>query len=162
TSTDAGVHVFSITLKRSGTQAITATDTASSSLSGSQTGITVNPAGTSASTLVLSGFPSPVTAGTTGNVTVTAQDQFGNTVTGYTGTVHFTSSDSQATLPTNYTFTSPDAGVHVFSVALKTPGTQAITATDTADSTITGSQTGITVSAAAASLVVSGFPSPIA
>ena len=51
--------------------------------------------------------------------------------TGYTGTVHFTSSDAQAGLPANYTFTGGDAGTHVFSVTLKTAGTQSITATDT-------------------------------
>ncbi len=47
------------------------------------------------------------------------------------GTAHFTSSDIQAVLPANYTFTGVDAGVHVFSVTLKTAGSQSITATDT-------------------------------
>ena len=81
---------------------------------------------------------------------MTAQDQFGNTASGYTGTVHFTSSDGQATLPANYTFTAADAGVHVISVILKTAGTQSLTATDTATSSITGSQTGIQVRPATA------------
>ena len=36
-----------------------------------------------------------------------------------------------ATLPANYTFTAGDAGVHVFSVTLESPGLQSITATDT-------------------------------
>jgi hypothetical protein len=129
-------------------------------IAGTQSGITVDPA--TASTLMVAGFPSPVTAGTAGTVTVTAKDQFGNIATGYTGTVHFTSSDPQASLPTDYTFVAADMGVHSFSVTLKTAGTQAITATDTVTNTITGTQSGITVTAAAATtLIVSGFPSPV-
>jgi hypothetical protein len=73
--------------------------------------------------------------------------------TGYTGTVHFTSSDFQATLPANYTFTGGDAGTHVFSVTLKTAGTQSITATDTVTGTITGTQSGVTVQAGAATTI---------
>ena len=70
---------------------------------------------------------------------MTARDAFGNTATGYTGTVHFTSSDAQATLPADYTFTAGDTGVHTFTATLKTAGTQSLTATDTVDSSITGS-----------------------
>ena len=65
--------------------------------------------------------------------------------TGYTGTVHFTSSDARPACRANYTFTGGDAGTHVFSVTLKTAGTQSITATDTVTGTITGTQSGITV-----------------
>ena len=72
--------------------------------------------------LALSGLPNPYPGGTAEKITVTARDAFGNTVTGYRGTVHFTSSDPKAVLPANYTFTSADAGVHVFSVTLKTFG----------------------------------------
>ena len=79
-------------------------------ITGTQSGITVNPA--SATTYAVSGFTSPTTAGTAHNVTVTAQDAFGNVATGYTGTVHFTSSDGSAVLPANYTFTGGDAGTH--------------------------------------------------
>ena len=78
----------------------------------------------SATTLVVSGFPNPTTAGAAHNVTVTADDAFGNTATGYLGTVHFTSSDGLAVLPGNYTFTAGDAGAHTFTngVTLKTAG----------------------------------------
>ena len=94
-------------------------------------------------------YPSPITAGTSGSVTVTAKDLFGNTFTGYVGTVHFTSTDSRATLPANYTFTAGDAGVHTFSgVVLNSAGSQSITATDTLIGTATGAQTGITVNPA--------------
>src|SRR4029077_13407869 len=109
---------FSVTLKTAASQSLTATDTANGAITGSQSGITVNPAATS--TLIVSGFPSPTTAGSAGNVTVTAKDPYGNTASGYTGTIHFTSSDSQAVLPANYSFSTGDAGVHTFSATLKT------------------------------------------
>jgi hypothetical protein len=138
-----GTGSFSATLKTAGTQSLTATDSVTSSITGSQTGITVNPA--AASTLIVAGFPSPVTAGTAGSFTVTAKDPYGNTATGYTGTVHFTSSDNQASLPANSTLTN---GAGSFSATLNTVGTQSITATDTVSSSITGTQSGITVNAA--------------
>ena len=88
--------------------------------------------------------------------TVTALDQFNNVATGYTGTVHFTSSDGQATLPTNYTFTGADKGKHTFTSAftLFTAGSQSLTATDAATSTILGTQAGITVNPAAATTLI--------
>jgi PKD repeat protein len=156
---DAGTHSFSVTLKTVGTRSISATDTVTSSITGTESGIAVGAA--AASSLTVTGFPSPDTAGTAHNVTVSAFDPYGNIATGYTGSVHFTSSDSQALLPANYTFVAADAGTHTFTVTLKTAATQSITATDTATSSITGSETGITVQAAAASsLTVSGFPTP--
>ena len=156
---DNGTHTFSVTLKTAGTQSITATDTATGTITGTQSGIVVNPAG--AATLTVSGFPNPTTAGVAHNVTVTAQDAFGNVTPGYLGTVHFTSSDGAAVLPANYTFVAGDAGTHTFSATLKTAGTQSITATDTATGTITGTQSGISVlSSTATTLTVSGFPSP--
>jgi hypothetical protein len=63
--------------------------------------------------------------------------------------LHFTSSDSQATLPVNSTLTN---GTGSFSATLRTVGTQSITATDTLTSTITGTQSGITVNAATLSV----------
>src|SRR5207237_24707 len=94
-----------------------------------------------------------------GTFTVTAKDPYSNTATGYTGIVHFTISDAQAVLPAEYTYTAADAGQHTFSATLKTAGSRSLTATDTVTSTITGSQTGITVNpAATSSLVVAGFP----
>jgi hypothetical protein len=159
TAGDHGVHTFTgLSLRTAGSQSITATDTVTSSITGAAN-VTVNPA--AASALTVSGFVSPTTAGAAHSLTVVAKDSFGNTVTGYTGTVHFTSSDGQAVLPTNYTFTSGDHGAHTFSATLKTVGTQSITATDTVTSSITGTQSGITVNpGATAKFVVTGFPSP--
>ena len=73
-------------------------------------------------TLAVSGFPTSDTAGTSGTMTVTAYDAYGNVATGYTGTVALTSSDPHAVLPSSYTFTPSDAGRHVFSVTLETSG----------------------------------------
>jgi hypothetical protein len=117
-----------------------------------------------ASSFVVSGFPSPTTAGTSGSFTITAKKADGTTATGYTGTVRFFSSDHQADLPADYTFTAADAGVHTFSATLKTAGTQLLNAIDILKPSITGTQTGITVNAAAAvsALGVAGFPSPCA
>ncbi len=117
--------------------------------------LTVN-AVAGATNLVVTGFTNPVTAGTAGTVTVTAKDAGGNTVSSYRGTIHFTSTDGQATLPANYIFTAADNGVHTFTngVTLKTAGTQSIIATDTVTSSITGSQTGITVNAGTASKLI--------
>jgi hypothetical protein len=159
TTSDPGVHTFSVTLKTAGTQSVTATDTVTGTIEGAQAGIVVTPV--AASTLAVSGIPSPTAAGVAGNVTVTAEDPYGNTATGYLGTVQFASSDPAAVLPAGYTFTAADNGVHTFSVTLKTAGTQSVTATDTVTGTIEGVQAGIVVTPAAAStLVVSGFASP--
>src|SRR5262249_56216104 len=47
TATDAGVHTFSAILKTAGTQSLTAKDTTTASLTGTDRGITVNPAAAS-------------------------------------------------------------------------------------------------------------------
>jgi len=99
--------------------------------------------------------PTSSTAGSAFTITVTALNSNGTTNTGYRGTVHFTSSDASAVLPADYAFTSTDLGAHQFSVTLKTAASQSITATDKANSGITGSGT-VTVSAAAASKLAFG------
>jgi parallel beta-helix repeat protein len=104
-----------------------------------------------ATTLTVNGYSSPATAGISNNITVAALDQYGNVATGYTGTVHFTSSDTAASLPVDYTFTAGDAGIHTFSATLFSTGSKSITATDAITSTITGKESGITVTAAPAS-----------
>ena len=149
TAADHGVHTFTgVSLRTAGHRTITATDSVTSSITGSTT-VTVTPA--AASRLLVSGFPSPTRAGTAGSFMVTAQDLYGNTDTTYTGTVTFTSSDGQAMLPPNYTFSVSDAGMHTFTqgATLTTAGTQSLTATDTQFNIITGSQAGILVTPAA-------------
>ena len=94
-----------------------------------------------AADLVVSGLPSPGETGAPLPVTVTADDAFGNVATGYLGTVHFTSSDPGASLPGDYTFTPADSGTHAFAngVMFLHEGTQSVTATDTANPSVTGS-----------------------
>ena len=104
---------------------------------------TVVPA--SLASLTVAGYPSNPNVYSSNTLTVTAKDTYGNLATNFTGSVTITSSDSAATLPSTYFFTSGasgDNGVHTFSVALNTAGTQSITATS---GSTTGSQTGISV-----------------
>ena len=92
---------------------------------------------------VLSGIADPSLLGQAQPFTLLAEDLSNSIVTNYVGTVHFSSTDGAATLPANYTFTLGDGGVHGFAggVTFGTLGTQTVTATDVADSSITGSQT---------------------
>jgi hypothetical protein len=64
-------------------------------------------------------------------VTVTAVDQYGNTVTTFPDTVHVTSSDPAAVLPPDSTLFN---GTGTFEATLNTPGSQTFTVTDTANS----------------------------
>ncbi len=159
TAADGGVHTFSAALKTAGTQSITAADATTFGLTGTDGGITVNAAG--ARTMGVAGFPSRTTAGVAGNLTVTLEDAYGNVATGYTGTVHLTSTDAKAVLPADYTFTTADAGVHTFSVTLKTAGTRSIAARDTSTGSLTGAEAGITVNPAAASQFIISAPSRV-
>jgi hypothetical protein len=159
TAADQGAHTITATLETAGSQSITATDTASGSIAGSETGISVTPAVTAA--LVFSNVPSSTTAGSAFTVTLTAEDAYGNTTPSYTGTVHFTSSDARAVLPANYTFTGGDAGRHAFSVTLKTAGTRSVTATDTVASSVAGTAGGIVVNAAAAARFILSAPASV-
>jgi hypothetical protein len=154
---DNGTHTFSATFETSGARSLTVTDAGNGY---SATGnLTVIPFA-----LMVSGFPSSMTAGQSSTFTVRAVDANNNTDTGYTGIVHFTSSDLQANLPDDYSFTATDMGVHTFGAVLKTAGTQFITATDTATASITGTQGGIAVSPSEqlGSFRVSGFPNSVA
>jgi uncharacterized repeat protein (TIGR01451 family)/LPXTG-motif cell wall-anchored protein len=134
-----GVGTFSATLKTAGTQTITATDTVTSSITGTSNTIAVNPA---AATHFLVSAPPTATSGVAFVFSVVAMDQFNNTDTGYTGTVHFTSSDGAATLPADSTLTNGNGS---FSAALVAAGPQTITATDTVNSSITGTSNTIAV-----------------
>ena len=137
--------------------------TVTATYNGKSDSTTLTVTAAAAKQLVVSGFPSSVTAGTAGSVTVTAKDQYGNVATGYTGTVQFTSSDDAAVLPTNYVFTTgsgKDNGIHTFaSVTLKTAGTQSITA---GDGSLSASQTGIVVNAGALDhFTITGYPTTV-
>jgi hypothetical protein len=162
---DKGVHKFTaaLTLKTVGSKSVTATDKATASIHGTQSGIVVTPA--AARTFTVSVAANPTVAGAAHSVTVTALDADGNVATGYTGTIHFTSSDAQAVLPGDYTFSAGDAGSHKFTGALtlKTAGARSVTVTDIAHSSIKGSQT-ITVTPGTArtlSVSIAANPYPV-
>lgn len=80
TSSDQGIHTFTVTFKTAGNQTVTATDKASSAINGSDT-VTVSPA--AASQLVFGQQPSNASAGAiiTPAVTVRVLDAYGNLVT---------------------------------------------------------------------------------
>ncbi len=147
---DNGTHTFAsaVTLKTVGTQSFTATDTVTSYITGTQSGVSVTPA--TAATLTLTGFPSLEWTGVAASETVTVRDAYGNLATNYTGTIQFTSTDGAAVLPADYTFSGGDGGLHTFTkgVTFNIDGSQSITATDAAAS-IGGTQSGITIASAA-------------
>jgi hypothetical protein len=143
TAGDNGTHTFTVTLNTAGTQSLTVTDTGPTAFSGTQGGITVNPA--APATFQVSGFPSPNFVGNSGYFTATAYDAYGNLASNYTGKVHFTSSDGQASLPADYTFSPYDYGTAYFIASLNTAGTQSLTVSDAGNPAAAGSQTGIHV-----------------
>src|SRR5207247_10440210 len=114
--------------------------------------LSVTSSAATATKLVLSSGTTP-TAGTSFSVSVTAQDQFGNTDTGYTGTVRFTSSDASAgvVLPADSTLTN---GQRTLSATLIKAGAQTITGRDTVTATITGTLSVTVRAGAAASLTL--------
>jgi hypothetical protein len=157
TPADNGQHIFTETLLTADDGAmVTFRDIANSSLVATTT-LAVSPAAAFKFNVV--DFPSTITAGSPGGISVTVLDAFGNVATGYRGTVHLTSSDPQAQLEADHTFTAADNGTYSFSAVLKTAGTRSITATDTANPSLTGTQSGIVVTPAAAThLMFSMYP----
>ncbi len=85
--------------------------------------------------------PEGVTAGVAEPLVLVALDAANHVVSNYAGTVHVESDDTSAVLPDDYTFTTADHGRHLFQLTLNTVGDESVTATDTADSTITDSIT---------------------
>ncbi len=158
TASDNGVHTFSVTLKTAGSKTVTATDRSNSAVTGSNSE-SVSPG--AVSSLNVSG-PSSATAGKSFNETVEALDAYGNVATGYTDTVAFTSTDDQSGLPSNYTFTASDAGSHTFTITLKTIGSQTVTATDTANSSLHASLSVTVSNGTASSIQISGPSTAIA
>ena len=138
TAADAGVHIFSATLKTAGNQSITVKDAASPTVAGSQSGIAVTAAALARFALSISTTP---LVGKSFTVTVAAVDAFGNVIIGYRGKVHFSDSAANAGLPSDFTFSNNDNGVHTFTVTLNTAGTQTLTVFDTSNGSIAGSLT---------------------
>ena len=139
-----GSGTFSVTLKTLGSQTLTATDTASASVTGNSA-ITV--VGGGATHFLVQVFSNGISAGSAVVFRVTAEDQFNNIATSYAGTVHFTSTDTQAGLPSDAPLSN---GTSFFGAVLKTAGNQTIIVSDAAASSVTGASSGIAVSATTA------------
>jgi autotransporter-associated beta strand protein len=131
-----GTGVFNVTFLTPGSQTVTATDTIYSSITGTSPPVTVTTQVPQVTRFAVSA-PALITPGTQFNVTVTAQDQFGATVTTYSGRIVLTCTDPAAVLPSgNLSLTN---GVGTFIVTLNTAGAaQTITATDSVFPGITG------------------------
>lgn len=162
TGADSGSHTFSVALKTAGTQSISVTDSANSAITSSLTSIVVKAAAASTVSITTS---TTATSGTAQSLTVTVTDAYGNVSAGYTGTVKLSSSDALAILPASYTFTNKDAGVHTFSITLKSSGNQSVTVADTVNAALSATQSGIAVTASTAQIAsfsVTGFPATTA
>lgn len=151
---DLGTKAFpdSVMFSTAGIYYVMAEDVSNSALFGSQENIDVY-SSSMPTTLLVEGVTSPITAGVASGFTVTVLDQAGLPYTGpYEGTIEFSSNDSAADLPLDYTFTLADAGTHTWDAAdgvtFNTAGTRDLTAADTSDPTISGSQLGIVVTEA--------------
>jgi hypothetical protein len=109
------------------------------------------------SKFVVAGYPSAV-AGSPQQFQVTAADSANNLTPSYLGTVHFTTNDWQAgCVPADYTFKDVDKGTHTFTGTLKTANyLLSITATDTGNTKLSGTQSGIKITAGDPAIVVFG------
>jgi hypothetical protein len=132
---------FSVILKTLGPQTITATDTVTASLKGTNS---INMVSNAVTHFALN-TPGNASTRATFGFTVNALDAANNPAAGYVGTVQFTSSDKTAQLPAN---TALPAGISgKLSATFETAGTQTITATDTSKASLTGTNS-ISVTAA--------------
>lgn len=132
---DAGVHIFSATLKTAGAQSITVKDSASASIVGTQSGIQVTAA--AAASFVISA-PTTVTSGVGFTVTVKVYDAYGNVATGYRGKITLSSTDSKAG-SNSFSFGAKDNGVATISYKLSTLGAQTLKVVDTANAALSAS-----------------------
>jgi hypothetical protein len=147
-----GVGTFSATLKTAGSQAITATDTVTASITGSSSAITVN-AGP-ATHFAMSTAGNAATARAHTGISINASDAYSNLAGSYSGTVHFTSSDPNAILP-------PDTALPTTTqplITLENAGSQTITATDIVTASLKGTFT--VVVSAAATLTITNTTTP--
>ena len=123
TMLNSGMALFSATLKTAGSQTLEAVDAIHGNIAGVSNAIAIG-AGTAAR-LALSGLPKVLAPGGHFSFTVTAEDPFNNTATGYRGNMRFLSSDPGAVLPAYGLLTS---GVGIFSATLQTLGSQTLIA----------------------------------
>lgn len=143
-----GTGTFTATAKTATQVTIKATDTVDPSLAGTGT-TSVDSAALDHLTLTA---PAIVTQGLAFPATVSGKDQFNNVVRNYNGTIHFTSTDPQATLPADRALTGGTAKVNA---KLQSPG-KTITATDTANPSLTATTPPIAFGFAATKFAIAG------
>ena len=134
TAADAGVHTFAASLKTAGAQTIGAGDLAAPTIAGTSAAVTVTPG--AASSLSLTGGGGFI--GSPHAVSITARDAYGNIATCYGGVVHLASSDANSTVSADAALVN---GVGTFTVTPMTIGSQTLTASDTVNGTIAGTET---------------------
>jgi hypothetical protein len=122
TPADQGQRAFTLILTRAGTLGVTGTDTISG-ITGT-TSFVIAPA---APDHIGFSEPATVTAGVPFPITVTVQDAYNNTVTGYTNTVHFTATNGAMA---DFPFMPADMGQRTFNIVLNRAQTLGITASD--------------------------------
>ncbi len=148
----SGTTTLQTTLNTAGNQTITATDTVTTSITGTSQTIAVMGATHFSVTA-----PANATAGSAFDFTVNALDAANTVIPAYAGTVRFSSSDNKADLPATQAMTS---GTATFVAGLKTAGSQTITVTDTVTA-ITGTSPPIQVTAAVAANSVPFVAQPL-
>lgn len=130
TTEDQGTHTFTAltVFKKSGEQTLTVSGVTGPSINATQ-GIVV--LGGPLAQFLLS---LPLTTTASGNfiqLTVTAVDAYGNTISTYTGSVGFTTTDPKASPPGTYSFNPlTDEGTHTFTAIFGTGGSQDICISD--------------------------------
>ncbi len=155
-----GEMIVPLTLRTPGRQTVTVMDASLASARGTSNAVSVT-----GSTLPLkidhftvTGIPSTDVSGVAHNVTITAVNAAGATVTNYSGTVTVTSSDGTFTPPSTVVFIK---GVAHFMATLSSPGTQSLTVTDT--NAKTGTEANIHVVSPATHLGITASPTtPVA
>ena len=154
-ASNVGTVTTAVTFRTAGAQSLSANDMSVPPLNGTLANENVAPAATAA--LTLDGIANAL-AGTSNAATVYAIDAFGNRVTAYSGTVHFSSSDPLAVLSGDVTFRVQDQGSRNVPLTLFTGGSQSVSATDTANPNIAGTQLGVLVRVARSHLSVTPPP----
>ena len=133
--TNGQASFFQVTFGTEGQQTVTVTNSVDSSITGTATTSVAAQAIATHFVIVLR----PGTAvGVPTRVVVVAEDAHNHVVSNYSGTVDLSSSDPSVTLPASLTF---NHGRATFELTFSTLGSQTITASDSSDSSITGTAT---------------------
>jgi hypothetical protein len=115
-----GKQRFTVTFKTAGKQTVTISDLTRPGIKGPVQ--TVHVLAGAATQLSVAGFPAFAITGTTHAFAVSAQDQFGNTVSNFT--------DAISVAGQSYTFKLGDRGTHIFTTSFAISGAATLTATD--------------------------------